>query len=170
MNTQRDFLNIPDGETVSIILKYNTGLPRNGQFGKFFIYTVIHDSKEKLLKVTERLEKQFRKNNVQEGARHHSGAIEEDIARVIDIVMLLEIINAIAFSDIRDYIDFGPDGLKVKNLAEIDTLKLHPLKTYRVDNTRKTFCIRLHDKGKALAMLLKITGGLKSRMDLTNEV
>jgi hypothetical protein len=67
MNTQREFLHIPDGETASIILKYNTGLLRNGQFGKYFIYTVIHDSKEKLLKVTERLEKQFRKQDLQGG-------------------------------------------------------------------------------------------------------
>ncbi|MBI5470891.1 MAG: hypothetical protein HY961_00955 [Ignavibacteriae bacterium] len=67
MNTQRDFLQIPDGEAVTITLKYNTGLLRNGQFGKYFIYTVMHEGKEKLLKVTERLEKQFRKQNVQGG-------------------------------------------------------------------------------------------------------
>ncbi|MEO8168743.1 MAG: hypothetical protein ABI623_10875 [bacterium] len=65
MNSQRDFLLIGDGETVSIKLKYNTGLLRNGQFGKYFIYTIVHDGKEKLLKVTERLEKQFRKQDVQ---------------------------------------------------------------------------------------------------------
>ena len=67
MNPQRDFLQIPDGEAVTITLKYNTGLLRNGQFGKYFIYTVIHEGKEKLLKVTERLEKQFRKADVQGG-------------------------------------------------------------------------------------------------------
>ncbi len=67
MNPQRDFLQIPDGEAVTITLKYNTGLLRNGQFGKYFIYTVIHEGKEKLLKVSERLEKQFRKQNLQGG-------------------------------------------------------------------------------------------------------
>ena len=67
MNTQRDFLQIPDGNTVTVALKYNNGLLRNGQFGKYFIYTVIHEGKEKLLKVTERLEKQFRKQDVQGG-------------------------------------------------------------------------------------------------------
>ena len=67
MNPQRDFLQIPDGETVTVALKYNNGLLRNGQFGKYFIYTIIHGGREKLLKVTERLEKQFRKQNVQGG-------------------------------------------------------------------------------------------------------
>lgn len=67
MNTQREFLQISDGQAVSIVLKYNTGLLRNGQFGKYFVYTVTHEGKEKLLKVTERLEKQFRKHNVQGG-------------------------------------------------------------------------------------------------------
>ncbi len=67
MNTQRDFLHIPDGEAVTVTLKYNTGLLRNGQFGKYFIYTVVHNGEEKLLKVTDRLEKQFRKQDVQGG-------------------------------------------------------------------------------------------------------
>ena len=67
MNTQRDFLHIPDGEAVTVTLKYNTGLLRNGQFGKYFIYTVVHNGEEKLLKVTERLEKQFRKQDLQGG-------------------------------------------------------------------------------------------------------
>ena len=67
MNTQRDFLHIPDGEAVTVTLKYNTGLLRNGQFGKYFIYTVVENGEEKLLKVTERLEKQFRKQDLQGG-------------------------------------------------------------------------------------------------------
>ena len=83
---------------------------------------------------------------------------------------LLEILTAIAFSDIRDYLDFGRDGLKAKSLAEIDNIKLYALKTYRANETRRSFCIRLHDKGKALAMLLKISGGHRSRMDLTNGI
>lgn len=95
---------------------------------------------------------------------------EEGIARLIGKVKLLEVLTAIAFLDIGDYLDFGPDGVKAKNLAEIDPVKLHALKLYRADTTRRSFCIRLHNKGKALTMLLKITGGLRSRMDLTNGV
>jgi len=74
---------------------------------------------------------------------------------------LLEALKAIAFSDITDYVDFGPDGLKPKRLEDIDPVKLHALKTYRVNKTGKGFCICLHDSNKALAMLLKISGGQK---------
>jgi hypothetical protein len=75
---------------------------------------------------------------------------------------LVEILTAIAFSDIRDYLDTGPDGEKAKSLEEIDPIKLYALKTYRTDSTRRSFCIRLHDKNKALGMLLKITENQRS--------
>lgn len=104
------------------------------------------------------------------GTRSDVRPNEEVIARVIVKVKLLEILTAIAFSDMGDYLDFRPDGVKAKNLTEIDPVKLHALKIYRADTTRRSFCIRLHNKGKALTMLLKITGGLRSRMDLTNGV
>jgi hypothetical protein len=86
------------------------------------------------------------------------GTNEEVIARVTDRQKLLVILTAIAFSDIGDYFEFEPDGLKAKSLAEINPHKLYALRTYRADETRRSFCIRLHDKGKALTMLLKLTG------------
>lgn len=67
MNTQREFLTIPENQPTSVTLKFENGLQKQGQFGTYFVYSVLHDGKEKLLKVTERLEKQFRKNNVQAG-------------------------------------------------------------------------------------------------------
>jgi len=67
MTTQRDFVQIADNQTVSVTLKFATGLQREGQFGTYYMYTVIYEGKEKLLKVTERLEKQFRNNNLQAG-------------------------------------------------------------------------------------------------------
>lgn len=99
---------------------------------------------------------------------HDGRENEEGVGYMIDRIRLIEALTVIAFSDIRNYLDLGPDGLKAKSLAEIDTMKLHALKKYRVNQTRRSFCIQLHDKGKALTMLLKITGRLRSRMDLTN--
>lgn len=108
--------------------------------------------------------------SVCKGTRPHYGSGEEDFEGVIVKLKLLEVLTAIAFSDMGDYLDFGPDGLRAKSLSEIDPIKLYALKTYRADKTRRSFCIRLHDKGKALAMLMKIPGELRSRMDLTNGV
>lgn len=90
------------------------------------------------------------------------GTNEEVVARVTDKERLLQILTAIAFSDIRDYLDFGPEGVKAKPLPQIDNIKLYALKTHRVGKTGRSFCIRLHDKGKALAMLLKFTGEKRS--------
>jgi hypothetical protein len=104
------------------------------------------------------------------GTRHHNGANEEDFAGVITALKQLKVMIAIAFSDIGDYLDFGSGGVKARRLAEIEPMKLSALKTYRMDMTRRTFGIRLHDQGKALTTLLKIPGGLRSRMDLTNGV
>jgi hypothetical protein len=67
MNNQREFVQIPEREIVDVTLKYPTGIQRDGQFGPYYLYTVLHDGKEKILKVTERLEKQFRKHDVKAG-------------------------------------------------------------------------------------------------------
>ena len=62
-----EFLQIDNNDTVSVTLKFANGLQREGQFGKYYIYTVMHDGKDRLLKVTERLEKLFRNNHLQAG-------------------------------------------------------------------------------------------------------
>lgn len=72
---------------------------------------------------------------------------------------VLQIIKAIAFSDITDYCEFGPDGLKPKNLEAIDPIKLHALRTYRFNKKGKLVCVALRDNNRALSLLLKMTGG-----------
>ncbi len=83
---------------------------------------------------------------------------------------LIEILKAIAFSDIRNYLDYGPKELRPRSIAEIDPGKLHALKTYWGGKSHKSFCIRLNDKVKALAMLLKISENHRPKMFLTNGV
>jgi hypothetical protein len=95
-------------------------------------------------------------------------AIEEGTARVTERGKLLEALAAIAFSDIRDYFELKSGSMKLKKLGEIDPVKLHALKTYRTDKTGRLLSIRLHDKGWALAMLLKLTGGHAQRIVLTD--
>src|SRR5437867_12709724 len=67
MNTQRAFVQIPERQLVDVTLKFPTGLKQEGQFGPYQIYTVLHGGVEKVLKVTDRLEKQFRKLDVKAG-------------------------------------------------------------------------------------------------------
>ena len=65
---------------------------------------------------------------------------------------------------------FEEDGLRAKPLEEIPPMKLHALKNLKTDERGMVVSIELRNKSKALGMLLKITGGLRSRMYLTNEV
>ncbi len=67
MNNQREFVQIPERQLVDVTLKFATGLKKEGQFGSYQLYTVLHDGKEKALKVSDRLEKQFRKFDVKVG-------------------------------------------------------------------------------------------------------
>ena len=64
MSYQKEFLQIPEGQIADVSFKFATGLQKNGQYGPYFLYTIVHDGKEKFLKVTERLEKELRKMNI----------------------------------------------------------------------------------------------------------
>ena len=64
MSYQKEFLQLPEGQIADVSFKFPTGLQKNGQYGPYFLYTIVHDGKEKFLKVTERLEKELRKMNI----------------------------------------------------------------------------------------------------------
>ena len=64
MSYQKEFLQLPEGQIADVSFKFSTGLQRNGQYGQYFLYTIVHEGKEKFLKVTERLEKELRKMNI----------------------------------------------------------------------------------------------------------
>ena len=67
MFTPKEFLQLKEHQINDVTLKFATGLKKDGQFGSYFLYSVIHEGREKLLKVTDRLEKQFRKHDVKAG-------------------------------------------------------------------------------------------------------
>jgi hypothetical protein len=102
--------------------------------------------------------------------RLNAGANEEGFERLIERVRLLETLKAIAFSDICDYVTFEEGGMRARPFEEIPPMKLHALKNLKTDERGMVVSIELRNKSRALGMLLKITGGIKSRMDLTNGV
>lgn len=67
MNNQREFLQLQQNHIADVTFKFSTGVKKDGQFGPYFLYTVVHEGKEKLLKATERLEKKLRGLNIQAG-------------------------------------------------------------------------------------------------------
>ena len=75
-----------------------------------------------------------------------------------EMEMAVEILNVIAHADMGDYIDIGPDGIRLKRLDEIEPMKLYAIKTYRCNQTGSTFRICLHDKIKALWLLHLLNG------------
>ncbi|MGD1045100.1 MAG: hypothetical protein ABR936_07210 [Bacteroidota bacterium] len=64
MSYQKEFLQIQEGRIADVTFLFPTGLKKEGNFGPYFLYTVKHEGKEKFLKVTERLEKELRKLNI----------------------------------------------------------------------------------------------------------
>lgn len=63
----KEFLQLQQNHIADVTFRFATGLRKEGQFGPYFLYTVVHEGKEKLLKVTERLEKKLRKLDIRPG-------------------------------------------------------------------------------------------------------
>jgi hypothetical protein len=64
MSYQKEFLQLPEGQIADVSFKFTTGLQKDGQYGPYFLYTIVHDGKEKLFKATEKLEKELRRLNI----------------------------------------------------------------------------------------------------------
>ena len=64
MSYQKEFLQLQEGRIADVYFKFPTGLQKDGQYGVYFLYTIVHEGKEKILKVTERFEKELRKLNI----------------------------------------------------------------------------------------------------------
>ena len=66
MSYQKEYLKLQEGRIADVFFKFPTGLKKDGQNGysSYFLYTIIHDGKEKLFKATEKLEKELRRLNI----------------------------------------------------------------------------------------------------------
>lgn len=63
----------------------------------------------------------------------------------------------IAFADLKDFVEFGPDGVRIKNSKEVDgTVLAEVSETTFKDSTTRT--VKLHPKIKALELLGKHLG------------
>jgi len=69
MNNRKEFLQLQQNDIADVTFRFPTGLKKEGQFGPYYLYTVVHQGKEKLFKATERLEKKFRQLNVRPGQK-----------------------------------------------------------------------------------------------------
>ena len=68
---------------------------------------------------------------------------------------VLQELAAIAFSDIRDYVEFSEEGLKAKPISHLTPEQARSIKIITGDPGKigSTFSIRLHDKLTALELI-----------------
>jgi len=69
MNNRKEFLQLQQNDIAHVTFRFPTGLRKEGQFGPYFLYTVVHQGREKLFKATERLEKKLRGLNIRQGQK-----------------------------------------------------------------------------------------------------
>jgi len=65
-------------------------------------------------------------------------------------------LQAIAFSDITDFCSFGASGVRLKSLSEVDPQKIVAVR--EVVNGKRETGVKMHDKMKALELLMKYLG------------
>ena len=78
----------------------------------------------------------------------------------VDADEVLEHLNAIATSDIRDYLSFGPNGVTLKDSSLLTDKQARAIAKVKETVTRdgSTITFELHDKPKGIDMALKHTG------------
>lgn len=78
----------------------------------------------------------------------------------VDADEVLEHLNAIATSDIRDYLSFGPNGVTLKDSSLLTDKQARAIAKVKETVTRdgSTITFELHDKPKGIDMALKHMG------------
>ena len=78
-------------------------------------------------------------------------------------------LGKIGFSDLSDFVEFGPDGVSLKQDADVDGAVVA-----EVSETATQFGgskkIKLHDKMKALELIARHLGMLNDKLAITGEV
>ena len=78
----------------------------------------------------------------------------------VDADEVLEHVNAIATSDIRDYLSFGPSGVTLKDSSLLTDKQARAIAKVKETVTRdgSTITFELHDKPKGIDMSMKHMG------------
>jgi phage terminase small subunit len=80
-----------------------------------------------------------------------AGKIEATELQIICEMMKL------AFSDIGDYVDIGPEGIRIRSMKDLDTSVIQDVsETYNMRTGNRIIRFRMHSKDKALEMLGKV--------------
>lgn len=111
--------------------------------------------------------RQLSKVNVQAAIQEALQAREKRTLITQDRV--LAELGKIGFSDLKDFMEFGPDGVSLKQDADVDGAVVAEVSetATQLGSSKK---IKLHDKMKALELLARHMGMLNDRLSITGEV
>ena len=75
---------------------------------------------------------------------------------------VLQEIARVAFADMSQFVEWTPDGIKIIDSAELTKDQLAAISEVSVEVTEngRIVCIKLHDKAKALELLLRLAGNV----------
>ena len=78
-------------------------------------------------------------------------------------------LGKIGFSDLKDFVEFGPDGVSLKQDADVDGAVVAEVSetATQLGSSKK---IKLHDKMKALELIARHLGMLNDKLAITGEV
>ena len=68
---------------------------------------------------------------------------------------VLQEIARVAFADMSQFVEWAPDGIKMIDSAELTEDQLAAISEVVTENGR-IVCVKLHDKAKALELLLRL--------------
>jgi len=90
----------------------------------------------------------------------------------IELDELIKEYILIGFSNISDYVEWGPDGIKLKNTNDIDKAKLACIADISETTTQYggTVKFKMHDKKGALDSMARILGAFNDKMEHTGAI
>ncbi len=74
----------------------------------------------------------------------------------LELAQVVREVSAIAFADLRDFVEWGPKGIRIKDSATLDPVKGRAV--VEVKQNREGVSIKLADKVKSLEQLMRMLG------------